>query len=260
MNKENLSFFYSWFDEYIKGFCYNDPKINANILYKKEHTFRVCDNAVAISKSLNLSEREHLIAETIGLFHDVGRFKQFAKYKTFRDTISEDHANLGISVLQSNNVLNNLDEKEREVIYTAIKYHNKYAIPDDIPLDFIIFSKLIRDADKLDIFDLLVNYYENPCKYENEAFEDFQDSQEYQLSFVENIIKGKMVPYDDVKTKSDIKLLRISWIYDINFNHSLKIIKHKRYIERIIDLLPKTEDIKEMYIHINAYIESKINN
>lgn len=259
MNKENLRFFYSWFDEYTKDFYYDDPKINANILYKKEHTFRVCDNAISISRSLNLSESEQLISETIGLFHDVGRFEQFAKYKTFRDSISEDHAELGISVLQSNNVLSSLDEKERDSIYTAIKYHNKYNIPENIPPKFTMFSKIIRDADKLDIFELLVNYYENPHKYENEAFEDFPDSEDYQLSFVENIITGKGVSYDDVKTKSDIKLLRISWIYDINFDHSLKIIKEKRYIERIINLLPKTEDIKRMEAHINSYIEGRAN-
>ena len=39
------------------------------------------------------------VAEAIALFHDVGRFPQYARYKTFRDSISTNHAALGASVL-----------------------------------------------------------------------------------------------------------------------------------------------------------------
>ena len=111
--------------------------------------------------------------------------------------------------------------EDKAVILEAIGYHNKYSLPNNLSEKNLLFCKLIRDADKLDIFNMLIDSYENLQLYENEAFEDFIDSNEYQISFVEGIINKKKVLYNDVKTKADIKLLRISWIYDINVNRTM---------------------------------------
>jgi len=78
MHKEHLLAFYSWFDTYVEDFNTGDIQIDTNIKHKWEYSLRVCKNIVDIGKSLNLSEEELNLAETIGLFHDVGRFEQSA--------------------------------------------------------------------------------------------------------------------------------------------------------------------------------------
>lgn len=258
MNIKDIQMFYSWFHHYIKQFTYNDEKIRANMYNKKQHTFRVCKNAISLAKSQNLSDQQIYTAQAIGLFHDVGRFEQFFRYKTYRDEISVDHANLSVSILKKYDVLKHISSVESEIILKAVAYHNKYAIPNDLSDAELLFSKVIRDADKLDIFNMIIDYYENPHFYKNEAFEDFPDRDEYKPSIVEDIINSKNVSYHDVKTKTDIKLLRISWIYDINFNQSLQIIKDKAYIERIIKFLPCSVDISRLHAHVNNYINGRL--
>ena len=49
-------------------------------------------------RHLQLSLHDVQLAEIMGLFHDVGRFRQYSIYKTFNDAQSEDHADLGLKV------------------------------------------------------------------------------------------------------------------------------------------------------------------
>jgi len=260
MNKNQVSQHYVWFNKYFDSFKYDDEKIISNLINKKLHTLRVCKNIKLLSKLLNLSSSEIRLAEIIALFHDIGRFEQFAKYQTFNDGISIDHANLGLTILNNYEVLKDASMEDKAVIVEAIRYHNKYALPNNLSEKNLLFCKLIRDADKLDIFNMLIDSYENPQLYENEAFEDFIDSNEYQISFVERIINKKKVSYNDVKTKADIKLLRVAWVYDINFNESLKIIESNKYIDRIIRFLPNDDNIARLHKHINAYVQDKMDN
>lgn len=260
MDRNQVSEYYIWFNKYFDSFKYDDKIINSNLTSKKLHTLRVCKNIKFLSKSLNLSSSEIRIAEVIALFHDIGRFEQFAKYQTFKDGISIDHAKLGLTILNNYEVLKDLSTEDKTFILVAIGYHNKYSLPNNLSEKNLLFCKLIRDADKLDIYNMLIDSYENPELYENEAFEDFIDTNEYQISFVECIINKKKVIYNNVKTKADIKLLRISWIYDINFNESLKIIESNKYIDRIIRFLPQDDNIARLHKHINAYMQDKMNN
>jgi putative nucleotidyltransferase with HDIG domain len=256
MNKNKLEEFYLWFNNYTKSFSSEDQVINTNIRFKIEHTGRVVDKIVEIAKSIKLSEKDMLIAETVGLFHDIGRFEQFSKYKTFKDRLTVDHAELGLEILNRYNILDSLEEEEKYIIMNAIRYHNKYEIPKEETERCILFSKLIRDADKIDILDSIVAYYEEPEKYKDHAFEDYPESKEYEPSIIALLMQGKNISYNLVKTTTDIKLIRLSWIYDIYFNHSINIYKNNGYIERIFRVLPDTEEIRQLNVYMNKYIDS----
>jgi len=127
MNKNQVSQYYVWFNKYFDSFKYDDEKIMSNLTNKKLHTLRVCKNIKFLSKSLNLSSSEIRLAEIIALFHDIGRFEQFAKYQTFKDEISIDHANLGLTILNDYEVLKDASMEDKAVILEAIGYHNKYS-------------------------------------------------------------------------------------------------------------------------------------
>lgn len=200
MSQSELENIKNWLEHYSNGFLSGDSGIDTNIQFKIDHTFRVRENILAIATSLDLSPNNIRVAEVIGLLHDVGRFQQFIKYRTFRDDISEDHAELGLQVLASHQVLNGLLDWEKNIAEIAIKYHNKYILPKLISGDCLMFCKLIRDADKLDIFEQLVN----------EVVEDSPDRNEYSPVVIESILEGKVVSYTNVKTMGDIKLMRMS--------------------------------------------------
>ena len=99
MTRNDLNFFKKWFSDYCKSFYSSDIEDQKNIYLKEQHTFNVCKNIIEIAKGLSLSNDQIILAETVALFHDIGRFPQYAKYKTFRDSISVNHGLLGAQTL-----------------------------------------------------------------------------------------------------------------------------------------------------------------
>ena len=77
-----------------------------------------------IAQNLNLDEEQIKLAELIGLFHDIGRFKQAELYNTFNDRISMNHAELSVKVLFDENLIENfnVEEKYKKIIRGFIDY------------------------------------------------------------------------------------------------------------------------------------------
>ena len=148
-----------WFDYYINQFLIKYPELSENIQIKADHCKKVSEEIVDIAKNLQLNENEILLAQTIGLFHDLGRFRQYVKYQTFSDSKSQNHAELAIDVLKENRILSDLSIENQEIIYNAIKNHSRAEIMTDKNDQVLFFSKLIRYADKLDIWRLITEYY-----------------------------------------------------------------------------------------------------
>ena len=79
------------------------------------------------------SDNDRKIANVTALLHDIGRFEQFRNYQTFLDLNSVNHAELGLSILEREQVLNALSTDERECIISGIRYHNRATLPSDLP-------------------------------------------------------------------------------------------------------------------------------
>ncbi len=229
-----------------------------NIRLKEEHSLRVCKEILQLGKSLDLNKNALRLAETIALFHDIGRFEQFRTYGTFNDKVSENHATLGLKVLEETNVLSRLTKTQRSIACKAIGYHNVRKLPDpaDENPDCLLYSKLLRDADKLDIWRVVTTYYAQRHKHRNPALElELPDTPEYSLCFVEDILNNRISNSHDLKTYNDLKLLQLGWIFDINFTRTFHHIQQRQIIEKIITTLPDTEDIRKIQNHLKEYLE-----
>lgn len=255
MLREQLEFFKDWFDAYVKSFYSDDTGLQAGIILKETHTVRVCEKIVRIGRSINLKDEDLRLAEAIALFHDVGRFGQFKHYRTFNDRRSENHALLGLRELEQTGVLSGLVEEERDLIMKAVEYHNAFELPQALEDRCLLFIRLIRDADKLDILDVFTDYYTLRDRQPNPALESgLSDTPGYSPVLVENLIQQQGCSYKDVKNYNDRKLLLLSWIYDINFPYTLSEIAGKGHIKKIMGLLPATEDIQAAHDHLQAYV------
>jgi len=202
------------------------------------------------------------IAETIALFHDIGRFEQFVRHRTYNDPKSVDHNLLGVEVLRQNKVLNDLDKQERELILKAIEYHGRKELPKDLNGDCLLFSKLIRDADKIDVFHVVTEYYQqykdNPEGFKLEL--ELPDEPEYSEEIVEKILRGQRIAYEELRTLNDMKLCQLGWVYDVNFTATLKRIKQRKFLQMLVDLLPQTKDVEEVKKKVFLYVDSRIEN
>jgi putative nucleotidyltransferase with HDIG domain len=253
---KDLGFLKNWFSDYCKSFYSSNIEDQKNISLKVQHSFNVCENIIQIADEQLLSQNKIMLAETIALFHDIGRFPQYVKYKTFNDSISENHGKLGAKVLQQEKPLQNLLGNEQELIINTVKFHNAYNIPDFKNPENIFFLKLIRDADKLDIWRVFIEYYENSeAERASVAAHGLPDLPEYSEKIFSCISEKKTAPMKDMKTLNDFKLVQLSWTYDLNFNTSFRLLLEKDYINKIIAKLPQTEEIKKAsaLLHEFAY-------
>ena len=246
----------SWFDDYVKTFQSKNPEHQQNIDLKRDHTRRVCKEILDIGESLGLSEDDLHLSEMTALFHDVGRFEQYTRYGTFLDIKSEDHAVLGVKVLRQNGVLNGLDRSTGDLILKAIAYHNRAALPGDETEECLFFTKLLRDADKLDIWRVVTDYYHEKNRSPNAAIElELPDTRKISDEVCADLIAGRIVKVDHLKTLNDFKLLQMGWIYDVNFPRTFHLLRERRYLEMLRDALPQSEKISTIYSTIRNYLE-----
>ena len=138
-----------------KTIFFDDAQIVDGIILKEKHTWKVVKNCENLAKHLNLNEHDSLLAKMIGLFHDVGRFYQFTVYRTFNDALSENHAKLGLKVIKDLPFMAKLDEEDLATLKFAIGNHNAKEIAPTENQRHLAFAKLIRDADKIDIYRVL---------------------------------------------------------------------------------------------------------
>jgi hypothetical protein len=260
MEQEQLNKLRVWFDDYAAGFYGNDEFINANLKLKEEHSRRVCKEMSYLAGELGLTENQRRIADAIAILHDVGRFEQFVRYRTYSDFKSANHCLLGLEVLRREKILDQVDKKEKELIEKAIEYHGLIELLADLEGDGLLFSKLIRDADKLDIFYVVMEYSrqyrDNPEKFTLDL--EFPDEPLYSTEVVDGLLCGRRIDYSKLRTLNDMMLCQLGWVYDVNFTATLKRIKQRRFLEKIFDFLPETEDINKVREKIFQYIDSRI--
>jgi putative nucleotidyltransferase with HDIG domain len=254
LDKEIITGLKNWFLSYVNKFTYTDSESQRNIDLKLEHTERVTREIILIGKQIGLNGNELDLAEIIALFHDIGRFEQYDKYRTFSDRKSENHAELGIKVLKKYNVLANLDKKVQGLISYSIRYHNRASLPTGKMRKYLFYLKLLRDADKLDIWKVVTDYYHRKSGDKNVTLElELPDTPGISSEVYDTLMNRKIVDMKFVRNINDIKLLQAGWIYDINFKPTLKAVRNRRYMELLRDALPKTDKISEIFNLINSF-------
>lgn len=255
MNPEDLNNLKSWFGDYVAGFYTDDPLNNSTISLKERHTERVCRNIIFLGNALELSDEEMILAESMGLFHDIGRFKQYAVYGTFKDMDSENHAMLGLRQMAIHRVLDGCSVNEKRWIATAIAFHNAIVIPEGKDEKTLFFIRLLRDADKLDIWKVFIDYYKLRDKQPNSAVEiGLPDDPMVSPQVVAALSEERFARIQDLKTLNDFKLLQISWVFDLNFTPSFQAVKDREYLEKIEATLPQSKEISVAVKHALDYV------
>jgi len=230
----------AWFDCHVAAYMDMDPEGLKNIILKREHTFRVLEAAKDIAEGEGLSEQETLMASATAILHDAGRFPQYRRWRTFRDSESDNHARLGIEVLREQKVLDHLSTEERLTIEEAIRFHNMLAIParHESPTD--LFIRIIRDSDKLDIWYVFLDYFRQPeDQRASAAGLGFPDEPGVTPECVDSFLDGRIVRLDDCKILNDFRVLQISWVYDLNFRTTCRLLKERNYIQELSQGLPE---------------------
>jgi len=244
-----------WFNRYTTDI---QGRVASSVLelvdLKIAHTFRVRDHAITIANGIGLSAKDTELAALIGLYHDLGRFRQAITFETMNDRITGSHADMSVDIFMSDAPKEGLLPDEIEIIADALRFHNLLEIPQTSQRTRL-FSQLIRDADKLDILDIFSNWEENqkflylsnmddPCTPELLAF----------------VLSGKNFKSNLVRNKNDCRLLYISMIYDLNFKPSLEWILANDIVEKFTGVLNDTADAHMMAVcsYVTTWMKDKL--
>ena len=219
------------FKDYLKDYDLEDGSIQLKI----RHTYEVVSKSEYIAKGLGLDEENIELAKVIALLHDIGRFEQLKLFHQF-DNTKFDHAKYGVEVLFDDNFIRKFveDNKYDEIIKKSIENHNKYKIDEGLSEIEILHSKIIRDADKIDNFrvkekDSLKDMF--PKIYNEETINYEKISQ----NVYETFLSKKCIKLEDRKTIIDYWVCVIAFIFDLNFDISLKCVRDNNYIDKLID-------------------------
>ena len=238
------------FDNYIKNYDLNNVKIK----WKYYHSYKVKELMKELSYRLDLTEKETEVAEVIGLLHDIGRFEQIRLTNSFSDIKNGiDHADESCVYLFDQGHIKDFydDEDYYEIIKDAIKNHNKLAIDDKVTGKNLLFSKMIRDMDKVDIYRVLSEKY----SYE-------YDKDDATKEVLDSFNNEKSIDTKLLKTRTDRVYSFLAFIYDINFKESFNIFKENNCVDKVFPIIKAKEnskqELEQLINKIKKYIDKKI--
>lgn len=245
------------FKEYVKAYNPDDGKIALKI----GHTYRTTDVAKNIAISLNLADEDIDLAELIGLLHDIGRFEQLRRYNTYSDRDSINHAEFGVQLLFEERLIRKFieDEKYDEIIYKAIINHNRKEIDSELTNRELLHAKIIRDADKTDIFNVLVQ-----DKIENIYCVEDMSNEVITPEVMDMFLSEEhIVDYAKMKCAIDNMVAHFAYVFDFNFDYGLKVIKDRGSLEKLYNKVdfknPKTKEQMEIVYKVSkTYVDERL--
>lgn len=219
---------------------------------KFAHSWRVLQNGRAVIEA-DISELNGLPelrrqCEQALLLHDIGRFEEIVT--VYKDKAMQawgkkhDHGALGALILAENPAYN--DAK----IVLAVRHHGHMikdfyqdeeyqALPPAERERAELVVKLVRDADKLDLYRL---------QREEDSIENdpFFCSLPEELKYApispavwEQFSAGRTICHKDIRSLSDRILGCISWRFDFNYPLTEKIYRREGYHDMLLRLLAK---------------------
>lgn len=231
------------FEIYLKQYDLEDEKLRQ----KRLHSYRVMELSKKIAESLQLSEEDIFLAQVIGLLHDIGRFEQLHTYHSYRDS-NLDHGKYGSKYLKESNFLEQLPipKELRPIIISAVGNHNQHRLEPSFDERTKLHAKIIRDADKIDIFRSII---ERPSR---------EDTLSITKEVEDSFYQEKSIMIDSVKTNMDFVLVRLSFLFDINFLYTFQEFQKEQLLERYYQSITHKDIVKPYYEFTRNYLERKL--
>jgi len=236
-----------WFNRFTAGFLQGSDFDVGNVQIKIDHSRRVLGLAQRLTQGLELPPDLTALAHLAALFHDVGRFPQYARYQTFHDQKSVNHAVQGVLTLKAHRVLAGLPQPARKLVLVAVALHNRRALPPHLEPVARLLTGIVRDADKLDIFAVMLAHFHPqapPNKVVNLGLK--MHPRNYTPAILRAVQRRQLVNYQDMVWINDFKLLLCSWLYDLNFPQSRQIVRERGYVDQLSGYLPPDEAFRQL--------------
>ena len=228
------------------------------IRLKIDHSFKVLDNARAIVRGEALDEPEASLCLLCALYHDIGRFPQLARYQTFNDRESINHGRAGVLALRGFHLPGNVSERDARIIRFSVGQHNLKTVRDPLPPHLVHPVHVVRDADKLDIFRIMITEARNKDRDPaiTLGIRD-NDPDAYSDAIYNAVMADSDCDYTALGHANDFLLLLLGWLSGLRYTASLKLILERGHLQQIFSQLPDDARIRALKDKINAFVRYK---
>lgn len=200
-----------------------------NILRKVIHSFDVAKNCFSVACNKRLKENERNLCYLIGLLHDIGRFEQWTKFKTYDDNQSVDHGELSYDILNNLDCecLFNLNKDEVNILKESIRFHTKPYLGKNKKT--IKFNDILKDSDA----------FSNVVSTANGMQQMIVEKNGYTIEILNAFKDRKLLNGFSPQTKLDRCLRLLACCYYIKDSYIRKLIIESNYIEVIFETFSK---------------------
>lgn len=233
------------FEQYISNYNLKDK----NISVKYNHSYAVSDLMAELAFQLNLSKEEIALAKVIGLLHDIGRFEQLRDYHSFSDQ-NIDHADEScVYLFEKGHIRDFIEDNQYDsIIQKAILNHNHLKMEENLEKEELLFSKMIRDMDKVDIYRTLSVESESVFK-----------ASEITEKVLKEFQREQTIDAHLIKTDSDKTIVSLAFIFDMNFDESYDILVSTDNFDLFLSTVKVEEDSEKLWKKLREICFDRIN-
>ena len=235
-----------WFAAFTDGYRRAEQQDVMPLDLKVEHTRAVLDHTRLLTAEGAIPPPLHRTCLLAALYHDVARFPQYARWHTFKDSLSANHGLLGIKVLKKHACLDAEDPVVRARVLAAVGMHNRFAVPRGLSPELRLVVDAVRDADKLDIFRIMAGHLAGEPPY-NEAvvLHVLADPDLWSPAVVRSALQGQVASYAQLTSVNDLRVLLSTWMFDLRFAATRRQLARSGLVPLLLAPLPPVPALQE---------------
>ena len=222
------------------------------------HTRAVAENCFRIAKSMGLSEYDRDMAWVIGELHDFARFGQAIVTNSLDDSDCFNHAHLGTRLLFTHRLIEDIIphfdqicEEDRRIMESAIYHHSDFHLPENLSNRELMFCKIIREADQLDIFRTIVESgWEINYGCSREILLQGYISEPIEAAFY----RHTLADYSKRVTPADFHMAHIALCFGLDSYSARRRAVEQGFLDKMMDIRFFRSDVQQKYMRMKAEV------
>jgi hypothetical protein len=248
--------------EFFDLYDITKPHVREMCRLKKIHTWAVAENCASIASHYGLEPYDCDLAWVIGELHDFARFGQAVVTNSLDDSERFNHAHLGSRILFTHHLIDDiipdfeqLPSIDKIVMEKAVYHHSDFHLPDDLTERELLFCKIIREADQLDIFRTIVDSGWKAiygCTREELLATPISDAME------EAFYQHKLADYSKRQTPADFHMAHIALCFGLETSSARMRAWEQGYIRKMIAIEFTDPEVQRRYAGMKREVEAHL--
>ena len=226
---------------------------------KRIHTRNVAENCLRIAANMGLDDYDRDLAWVIGELHDFARFGQAVVTNSLDDSERYNHAHLGARLLFTHGLINDIipdferiSPEDQRVMETAVYHHSDFRLPEDLSEREMLFCRIIREADQLDIFRTIAeSSWEINYGCSREELLDGDISADIEAAFY----RHTLADYSKRVTPADYHMAHIALCFGLASASARQRAAEQGFLKKMMDIRFFRPEVQRKYEQMKAEVE-----